>query len=349
MKVLAPMPVGVRPPNLFFSQALPPEQDFSVLIANVSNGFEAPGVSFSGPDDLIVNGHAFNVISARSGLLKETVLLADHLPLKDFFAGVTQTRTMEDAGKSMLVASNIFAHNYFHWTTQCMAAILLYRIAIKPSGGAIATAGLTPIMLEMLQLHGVEMDVMEIAPQQMAIITGGHCCNLLGDGFTHFPHPQIVRLLREPLGRIAPSRTFGRKLYITRKDSAKRRLMNEDAVEQRLLARGFEILQLSDLHLADQMAAFRDAEVIVAPHGAGLTNLIYCDVARAPARVIELAQGNYVNMCFIRIGQLLGLDYTFIVNPADPLTAVLANGNPDETTWHADLPLLDRVLDEQGL
>ena len=349
MKVLAPMPVDVRPPRLFFSQALPPEQDFSALIANVSNGFEAPGVFFSGPEDLIVNGHAFNVISAQSGLIKDSILLKDHLPLKDFFAPVTQTRTMDDAGKSMLVASNIFAHNYFHWTTQCMAAILLYRIAIKPSGGAIATAGLMPIMLEMLQLHGVEMDVMEIGPQQMAVISGGYHSNLLGHGFTHVPHPQIVRLLREPLGRITPSRAFGRKLYISRKDSAKRRLMNEDAVAQRLLARGFEILQLSDLSLADQMAAFRDAEVIVAPHGAGLTNLLYCDVARAPARVIELAQGNYVNMCFIRIGQLLGLDYSFVINPADPLTAALANDNPDETTWFADLPLLDRVLDEQGL
>lgn len=349
MKVLAPMPVDVRPPRLFFSQALPPEQDFSALIANVSNGFEAPGVSFSGPEDLIVNGHAFNVISAQSGLIKDSILLKDHLALKDFFAPVTQTRTMDDAGKSMLVASNIFAHNYFHWTTQCMAAILLYRIAIKPSGGAIATAGLMPIMLEMLRLHGVEMDVMEIGPQQMAVISGGYHSNLLGHGFTHVPHPQIVRLLREPLGRITPSRAFGRKLYISRKDSAKRRLMNEDAVAQRLLARGFEILQLSDLSLADQMAAFRDAEVIVAPHGAGLTNLLYCDVARAPARVIELAQGNYVNMCFIRIGQLLGLDYSFVINPADPLTAALANDNPDETTWFADLPLLDRVLDEQGL
>lgn len=349
MKVLAPMPVDVRPPRLFFSQALPPEQDFSALIANVSNGFEAPGVSFSGPEDLIVNGHAFNVISAQSGLIKDSILLKDHLALKDFFAPVTQTRTMDDAGKSMLVASNIFAHNYFHWTTQCMAAILLYRIAIKPSGGAIATAGLMPIMLEMLQLHGVEMDVMEIGPQQMAVISGGYHSNLLGHGFTHVPHPQIVRLLREPLGRITPSRAFGRKLYISRKDSAKRRLMNEDAVAQRLLARGFEILQLSELSLADQMAAFRDAEVIVAPHGAGLTNLLYCDVARAPARVIELAQGNYVNMCFIRIGQLLGLDYSFVINPADPLTAALANDNPDETTWFADLPLLDRVLDEQGL
>lgn len=80
MKVLAPMPVAVRPPRLFFSQALPPEQDFSVLIANVGSGFEAPGVTFGGPEDLLVNGHAFNVISAESGLLKDSLLLTDRLP-----------------------------------------------------------------------------------------------------------------------------------------------------------------------------------------------------------------------------------------------------------------------------
>lgn len=349
MQLLAPLRVEVKPPHLYFSDLLPPELDWSPLIANVSAAYEAPAVTFEGPQDLLVNGRAFNVIAANQGLVSDSIHLTDRFALKDFFEGVTQTTTMEDAGKGMLVACNIFSHNYYHWTMQSLAAILLYRLGIKPSGGAIATAGLLPMMRETLSLHGIDMDVMQLNPNQMAIISGGFHTNLMGSDLIHAPHPQVIRLLREPLGRIVPSRTFGRRLYIGRKDSNNRRMMKEDVVEKRLLERGFETITLSQLSVADQMAAFRDADIIVAPHGAGLTNLIYCDVARAPAKVIELAQNGFVSMCFVRIGQMLGLDYSFIVNATDADSIVASQGRSYETTWHTDLALLDRVLDENGL
>ena len=47
--------------------------------------------------------------------------------------------------------------------------------------------------------------------------------------------------------------------------------------------------------VAAQVRAFAEAECVVGPHGAGLTNLAF---APPGAAVVELFAGDYVNECF---------------------------------------------------
>lgn len=63
-----------------------------------------------------------------------------------------------------------------------------------------------------------------------------------------------------------------RYLYINR---ATRRLKNELEVQRMLRGLGFEIVDLSDLSLDEQVSVFANAEIIVGFHGAGLSNLLY--------------------------------------------------------------------------
>ena len=79
----------------------------------------------------------------------------------------------------------------------------------------------------------------------------------------------------------APS-PVGRRVYIDRKDSPSgvRQLHNSDEVREILRKFDFESVVLSELSLAAQAAVFREADCLVALHGAGLTNLIHC--ARRP-------------------------------------------------------------------
>ena len=51
------------------------------------------------------------------------------------------------------------------------------------------------------------------------------------------------------------------------------------------LGRLIGTVALEDLEFRDQVALFRDAETVVAPHGGGLTNLVFCDPG---TKVIEL-------------------------------------------------------------
>jgi capsular polysaccharide biosynthesis protein len=103
------------------------------------------------------------------------------------------------------------------------------------------------------------------------------------------------------------------RLYIDRRGSAQRRLSNEDEVVTALEAIGFVAIRLEDLSIDRQVALFRQAAVIVSPHGAGLTNIGF---ASPGCIVIELMMDAYLNWCFRRIAALRTLNYDCAIGTA---------------------------------
>ena len=115
----------------------------------------------------------------------------------------------------------------------------------------------------------------------------------------------------------APS-PVGRRVYIDRKDSPSgvRQLHNSDEVRELLKEFDFESVVLSELSLAEQAAVFREADCVVALHGAGLTNLIHC--ARRP-HIFELSSEASFSNVFHALGKATGVRrYDIIVGDDIP-------------------------------
>ena len=68
--------------------------------------------------------------------------------------------------------------------------------------------------------------------------------------------------------------------------------MREDELRARLTARGFTVVDPGTLSVQEQIDHFAAARVIVAPHGAALTNLSFC---RPGVRLLELFAPGYLN------------------------------------------------------
>lgn len=102
----------------------------------------------------------------------------------------------------------------------------------------------------------------------------------------------------------------GRRIYISRKSVKHRRLVNEEVVENILSQKGFEIIQPQLLSASDQIKLFSEAECIVTPHGAGLTNLIYS----AAPKVIEFFPGDQFEFGYFQslTSQLGGQHYPIV-------------------------------------
>lgn len=313
--------------------------------STLSAAYTAPPVVFSAPDDLVLNGRFFNIMACSRGLVPDSLHLMEQYKLTEFFDGIQGMMEIKGEKRQPLIAGNCGAENYFHWTMESMAAILAYKTFVRPEGGSVICQFLNPMRKESLKTYQVKMEMQQVMPVQLAIVSAGIYSNLTGGSYTFAPHPEIIRLLREPLGRVGPSRKFGKRLYISRKDSTKRRMLNEDAVCTLMTAKGFDVIETGKLSINDQMSMFRDAEIIVSPHGAALTNLIYCDVAKRRTKVVELLQANYLYGCFGKISQLLGLDHTFTVNPQAELPRGVVAKTVDDTVWRADLELLEQTLD----
>jgi capsular polysaccharide biosynthesis protein len=67
-----------------------------------------------------------------------------------------------------------------------------------------------------------------------------------------------------------------RKIYIPRKYGSERSIANEAELIPLLQRHGFEIVQCEQLTFAEEVRIFREAKVVVGPHGGGLSNLVWC-------------------------------------------------------------------------
>ena len=115
-----------------------------------------------------------------------------------------------------------------------------------------------------------------------------------------------------------------RRLYIGRGDAWKRKVLNEDAVLEALRPFGFEPVELRGQSVVEQAKLISEAGIIVAPHGAALTNLAFC----APGTtVIECFPDQFVQSLYFSLSGVCGLDYFGHWTADDP------------SQWHFDLAI----------
>lgn len=67
------------------------------------------------------------------------------------------------------------------------------------------------------------------------------------------------------------------RLYISRRNAEKRRVMNEDELIQNISKFGFKTVHLEDMTVVAQARLFAGAKMIIGQHGAGFSNLIFGD------------------------------------------------------------------------
>jgi hypothetical protein len=195
--------------------------------------------------------------------------------------------------------------NYYHWTIQTLPKIRLlesFRDATGREPTLLLPADPPSWMLESFRLLGgdafpvrhvrapVHRAESMLLPSFVETITGveyewftRRTAGLRGDGSDD---------------------DHARRIYVSRSAANERRVTNADAVLDALSAYGFESYRLEELPVAEQVRLFADADVVVGPHGAGLSNLVYSeDVA-----VVELLAAQ-LKRNFERISDAAGFEY----------------------------------------
>jgi hypothetical protein len=110
--------------------------------------------------------------------------------------------------------------------------------------------------------------------------------------FSCYAQPQLLKYVREKLLTAAlkygSTTSFSKKVFVSRKDSNIRNIINEDEFFEALKPYGFERYELAKLSVLDQILLFNQAEIIVSAQGTGLANSIFCSPS---VKLIELFQG----------------------------------------------------------
>ena len=149
-----------------------------------------------------------------------------------------------------------------------------------------------------------------------------------------WPRPADIDVVRQALGGEAASRTHSELIYVGRRASA-RSIIDESALENHLVERGFRSVHLEEMSIRDQVGLFTQALGVVAPHGAGLAGIAFL---RPGARVIEFTSGEFFEHCYRRVAIYLDIDYRLVRIPADE-TAPFGRG-------HDAAPVLDRQIQD---
>ena len=250
------------------------------------------------------------VFTERGELLRESVDRVSYLD--DFYrrhprlAAELEATPVEPAPRTVAILTCQRNPNYFHWWTDVLPRC--WAMGNSPYRDCTPTTAPLPqeFQRESLRLLGQSTLPLTRPLQrfhEVVFVRG------LTYGSSQALAPQLTEFAqwcRRTLDLSA--RQAGRKLFVSRKRARDRRLLNEDQV---LTALGpdFELVEAESLGVAEQASLFSAADVVVAPHGAGLTNLLFCS---RPAVVVELVHETGTPVVFRRMAELLGHRYLAI-------------------------------------
>jgi capsular polysaccharide biosynthesis protein len=183
-------------------------------------------------------------------------------------------------------------HNYGHFLLDCLPALAASQAAgLLDRFPAIAPA-LNRWQRQLVNVaFGADLPLttLDTPIAHVGEVVFSNCM----DHFLHSPNAPLDRVREGALSRVADRAGAGKRLYVTRRGDQKRRLVNEGELEAALVARGFQVVQPEELDVFDQVALFRDAEVVVAPTGAALANCLF----QGPdTKVFEIMPTNFTGV-----------------------------------------------------
>lgn len=241
---------------------------------------------------------------------------------------------------SVAVLSSAQPGNYYHWLFD-----ILPRFGILARGGISADFYLvnaeTAFQRESLELLKIPRAKV-ISPSTRTHVQADQLIvpSLPGPVFTATPQAQSCRFLRDVFRSEDLSHDKRRLLYISRRDAKERRVLNEAEVLKAIEPSGFEATVLEGMQFAEQIQLFSEARVILGPHGAGLSNAVFCEPG---TMLIEFMPKGRVVDCFERLARFGGLDYTAI--SADDASSP---GTSSATNDHVvDIAALRQLLDQK--
>jgi capsular polysaccharide biosynthesis protein len=294
-----PEPIMLRPPNHIYSETHP--------------AFQLQGDSYTSKEaflchlrDVRLVGPDGYLISSNDRLYLESLWTTQFHKEQAYALHRPFLRRLKQRPGAYVHLAMPWSSVYFHWLTD-----VLPRLALVEQGNfrdlpVIVSGPLSAFQLD--SLAWLQMDRGRLVP--------------LGDehwqvdtlvfpsfpGVSGKPPRWVIDWLRDKF-LVNPSQKKGLQIYVSRGFANRRWVTNETQIERYLKDRGFEIVHAEKLPFEEQVHLFADASVIVAPHGGGLTNVLFA----TNALVIELFAPEYVNRCYYRLCNHLGHEYWYVL------------------------------------
>ena len=208
--------------------------------------------------------------------------------------------------------------NYYHWLIDSLVALDIMS-QYAPSNAKLLIPGTVswfkahPINrfdhLDVLEALGLNDHRLACIPEHVDFVRVEEAI-WLEDHYIESVPGSHLRAIRDRLFAVRDRQRPRLHVYIRR--AKVRGIANPEDLESFLAGRGFSFFELEDMPSGTQIALFQDAEFVVAPHGAGLANILFCSQG---TKVIELSPDAEFRPFFWLMSNKLGLSHGILPSP----------------------------------
>jgi capsular polysaccharide biosynthesis protein len=192
-------------------------------------------------------------------------------------------------GKTLVLPIMGAHNNYFHFSLDLLPKIgniIALGYSIDSFDQIVINENNAKYVSEWLDIVGIPTKkVITINPNEHWEIDFGvipfhdkHCYN----GFKYVKKKALSFASNSTI----TNKDFGKKIFVSRKPEEGRSFVHEtEILESLLFPLGYVVVYPQDLSLQQQINLFQQADEVIMPHGAGMTNIIFC---KPGTKIIEI-------------------------------------------------------------
>ena len=274
-------------------------------------------------------GRTLALMDERKRLALESVYAEHCLPREPAYRYVCLPPATRLSGNWTSLLSR-WSLGYYHWFTDALPRLALLD-EFPPDTKILIHEKLARYQAATLEYLGLAHRVRP-APERHLLVENYFFS--APPAMTGCWNPYAAEFLRRKFLPWADADFDPPRRFFIRRVGKSRGLANEAEVIAFFERRGWSIVDPEGMSLPRQIQLFARAEAICGLHGAGLTNLLWCEPG---CRVVELCARNYLNGCYEGMAVERGLDYRHLICEAD--AACVAR---------VDLAALSQALDFDG-
>lgn len=125
--------------------------------------------------------------------------------------------------------------------------------------------------------------------------------------------PNDLKLIREHFN-VNSNIPGKKKIFISRSSASLRKISNEQELIPLLKEKGYDIVNSEKLSFLEQIELYKNSQVIISNHGAGLTNCLFMpsgSIVFEIYREME-SENDYMNLCYYRMAKSLNHEYCIL-------------------------------------
>ncbi len=243
--------------------------------------------------------------------------------------------------KRFVLITDEWTSNYYHWHTFALKKLLILKeknllensLLLLPKKYLQYSFALTS-----LAKFGISKNQIVFLPKksnikvaEMPLVTQPR------------QHPDMFREIRDTLlsDLLKSDFGFGEKIYISREKQVLRFVENEAEVVALLEKFGFKKIIAEDFSYDEQLVIFSKAKFLVAPHGAGITNVLFMKKGGAILEMTTPQKPESFNKDFYTLASMLELKYFYQQCAIGPKSKVLDH---HQSSLVVDLQRLEKNL-----